>query len=458
PRAGVSADVELAVVGAGAAGLAAGLEARARGLETVVLEASARPGGVMQSDRVEGHLVERGPNTIQVKGPALALLRREGLEAALVKAAPASRRRFLLRGGRLVPVPMGPAALVATPLLSTRAKLRLLAEPFVGRGDAAGESVADFVARRLGPEVVDALVGPFLTGVYAGDERRLGAEAVFPSLVELERAHGSIVRGGLARLVRGGGDAPRGLPGIWSAPDGLGGLATQMGRALGPALRTGQRVHALAKQGAGFVLEGEGPEGATTWRARRVVLAADAAATARLLRALEPEASRAIAAIPFAPVASVSLSIDPAAADHPPEGFGFLVPRGEDASVLGVLFMSNLFARRAPPGRALLTVMLGGLRRPELVEAPDEALRDAIRRDLTRTLGLRAEPTWLATSRWPRAVPQPGPDHPGRVAAVRARLAAHGPLPVAGAWVQGVGVSDTLASGVDAVRAVVAAS
>lgn len=449
----------LVVIGAGAAGLAAGLEAQAHGVEVAVLEAAERPGGVLQTAAVDGYRVERGPNTIQVKAPALELLRREGLEAALLRAAPASRARWLLRGGRLVPVPMSPAAFVRTPLLSGRGKLRILKEPFVprrreGEGGSHPETVAEFVARRLGPEVVDALVGPFLTGVYAGDERELGAEAVFPALVALEREHGSLLVGGAARALAGlRGRSPRGLPGTWSSPDGLGGLAARLGEALGPALRLRHRVRALAQDGAGFALEVEGPAGSATWRAPRVVVATEVGPAARLLEPWDGETAALLDALPFAPLVSLSLGVDPAALAVPPEGFGFLVPRGEDATVLGVLYPSALFPRRAPPERALLTVMLGGLRRPELVDAPEETLRDLVRRDLAHILGLRGE-KWLATTRWPRAVPQPPPGHARRVAALKARLAARGSLAVAGAWVAGVGVSDTLASGRDAVHAI----
>ncbi|HEY8494866.1 MAG TPA: protoporphyrinogen oxidase, partial [Myxococcota bacterium] len=194
----MTADVEVVVVGAGAAGLAAATALRAAGREVVVLEAAARAGGSAWTETDAGYRFERGANTLRLGPATLAFLRAAGLEARLLAASPASRERFLLRAGRLVPVPLSPLALATTPLLSARGKLRLLAEPFVRRGDPTGESVAEFTARRLGREALEALVGPFLTGVYAGDERELGAEAVFPSLVDAERRSGSIVRGLLA--------------------------------------------------------------------------------------------------------------------------------------------------------------------------------------------------------------------------------------------------------------------
>lgn len=445
-----AAEAEAVVVGAGAAGLAAAHGLRGGGVEPLVLEAAERPGGALHTERVGDWLVERGANTLRVKAPALALLRRLGLDRTLLPAAPANRLRFLVQGGRLEPLPRGPVSAVRTPLLSARGKLRLLAEPFVRRGDAAGESVAEFVARRLGPEASERLVGPFLTGVYAGDERRLGAEAVFPALVRHEREHGSIVRGALAS--RGAG--PRGLSGIHSTAHGLGGLAADLAGGLGDALRLGARVTGLAREDGVWRLEGAGLGEGGGLRTRRLLLALPAAAAAALLEAPAPDLAARLRGIAYAPIVSLSAGVARADLARPAEGFGFLVPRAEGLRLLGCLYMSNLFPGRAPEGHVLLTCMLGGVRWSEAVEADDAALREAAARDLAAVLGLRGEPAWLGIARWPRAVAQPGPDHPQRVDAVRAqaaRLAADGPaLALAGAWLDGVGVPDAMAAGLAA--------
>ena len=443
-----ASEVQALVVGAGAAGLGAAHALAARGVETLVLDAGRQPGGVIQSGRSGGYLFERGPNTMMVKAPALELLRRLGLEAQLVPAAPAGRLRFLFHDGRLEPLPGGPWSALRTPLLSARGKLRVLAEPFARRGDATGESVAEFAGRRLGPEVAERLVGAFLTGVYAGDEEQLGAEAVFPSLVAMEREHGSIVRGALASLR--GSRAPRGLHGIHSTAEGLGGLAGGLARALGEALCPGSEVVSLAREAQGWRLGVAGAGGERELRARALVLAVPAPAAAALLEGSDAEAARLLRGIDYAPVASVSLGVDPGDVDAPIEGFGFLVPRSAGLRLLGCLFMSRLFPGRAPAGRELLTCILGGTRQRAVLDAPDDALLEGLRRDLERTLGLRGEPLTVAISRWPRAVPQPGRDHPRRVAALRARAAALPALALAGAHLDGVAVADALASGLHA--------
>jgi oxygen-dependent protoporphyrinogen oxidase len=438
------------VVGAGIAGLAAALELQCHVREIVLLDASDRPGGVLRTDHAAGYVVERGPNTFRM-GPALRhSIRALGLDDAVLRARPASRLRYLYRGGELVPVPLSPLAFARTDLLSTRAKLRLLAEPFVRRGDAGGESVAEFVRRRLGPEVLEKLVGPFLTGVYAGDEEELGAETVLAGLVELERGHRSIAQGALSRVLSR--RRPRGLPGTWSGPQGMGPLARALARRLTdpPALST--RVRELAWLGTHWRVALCGPAGDGALLARRVVVATPAREAARLILDVDVEASRLLQGIEYAPLVSLPIGVDPGAVRRRIEGFGFLVPREEGLALLGCLFMSRLFPDRAPPGRELLQCLYGGRRWPAAVAEPDDALHARAFADLDRTLGLGGEPLALGLARYEQAVPQPGRDHARRIAALRARLAARPGLALAGAYLDGVSVADSFASGVRAAR------
>jgi oxygen-dependent protoporphyrinogen oxidase len=448
--------IDAVVVGAGAAGLAAALELQRAGLGVRVIEAGDQPGGVMRSESVQGFLLERGPNSLQVKAPALALLRAHDLETALAPAAPTSRLRFVWHAGRLEPVPMGPGAFLRTPLLSARGKLRLVAEPFIGRGDGSRESVAEFVRRRLGAETLERLVAPFLTGVYAGDESQLGAAAVFGRLVELERDHGSIVRGFVKEAFRRGAVAPaRGLPGSWSGVSGLGGLAARMASRLGEAVATGVRVVSIARDGTAWRLETD--RGSAPLFATRVVVALPAPGAAALLRSIDDAAADLLAGILYAPIASVSLGVAHRDVSRAIEGFGFLVPRGAGLDLLGCLFMSQLFGARAPVGFELLTCFLGGVRWPAALDLPDDVLLSRLHADLERTLGLRAEPTLLALTRWPHAVAQPGRDHLARIAALRARLGAQPGLALAGSYLDGVSLADTMACGVRAARELTAA-
>jgi len=437
------------VIGAGAAGLAAAAELQRYGKDVLVLEASANPAGVAQSDKLGGYRIERGPNTFRV-GPDLArFLAAHALDPLLRAASPASRKRFLLRRGELVEVPGGLLAFATTPLLSIGGKLRLLAEPFVRRGDARGESVADFIARRFGRETLEALVAPFLTGVYAGDETRLGAEAVFPSLVEAERRRGSVALG----LLRGAGSRARGRPGTWSASEGVGTLLGELARRLASRIRCATPVQALGFDRTSRCYELALADGERL-TARGVVIATPAPEAARLLAGLDSGCEEILAAIRYVPVASLSLGIDPGRLRRPVEGFGYLVPREEGGVVLGCLFPSQLFPDRAPRGRELLTVLIGGERHPEAVAWPEAQLRAKVQEELDAVLGLRQVPEWLSLARWPRAVPQPGPDHPRQIRALRRRLHGFPHLVLAGGYLDGVAFGDALVSGAAAAREV----
>jgi len=445
-------EVGAVVVGAGIAGLAAALELQQEVSEVLVIDPSDRPGGVMRTDHVNGYVIERGPNTFQVKAPMLASLQRDRLDGSLMKATPASRRRCVYHDGRLVPVPMSPAALVGTPLLSARAKGRLLIEPFVRRGNGSEESVAAFLERRLGREVVRNLAGPFLTGVYAGDEERLGAEPVFGPLVAAEQRAGSIVLGLIAGAF--GGKKPKGLRGIHSAQKGLGPFARSLAELLVEPPALGARVSGVRRDGPDWLISVSGASGESRLRSERLVVATPAREAAEILRGVSADAAAELDEIEYAPIASVAIGIRPEDVTTPVEGFGFLVPKDAGIPLLGCLFMSQLFPGRAPEGHELLQCMIGGLRRPDLVDLPDDQLAEQVRADLDRVLGLKGAPDVLAASRWQRAVPQPGPGHNARVARIRSRFADQPGLALAGSWCAGVSVPDSFASGVAAAREV----
>jgi oxygen-dependent protoporphyrinogen oxidase len=442
-----TAQVEAVVVGAGIAGLAAALELQSAGCDVFVVDPSDRPGGVMRTDHRKGYVVESGPSTAIVRAPMLDFLSRRGLHDGLLRAAPASRKRFLYRGGRMVRVPDSPWRIARTPLLSGRAKLRALTEPFRLRGKSDGESVAEFIGRRLGREVSASLVGPFLTGVYAGDEEQLGASAVFPRWVDRERRYGSLALGGLLGLLRRG---ERGLRGSYATEQGFGPFARRLAEALADPPALGTRVAWIARDGARWHVDLTSPSGDLALSAARVVVAAPAYAAADVLRGLDGEIARALEGIAYAPIVVAPVGVAAGAAREPIEGFGFLVPREEKMGLLGCLFMSQLFPGRAPAGHELLHCMLGGVRWPEAVHLPDAELQTRLSEDLSRTLGIADPPAVLGFVRWPRAVPQPSRDHRARMRWLFEQLDDLPGLTLAGSYVAGVSVSDALASGIAA--------
>ena len=468
--------LDAVVVGAGISGLAAAFRLVRAGMRVAVLEASQRPGGALVTQEAAGFRFELGPNTVLESDPSLrALIRDCGLEGERLVAAPAARRRWVWHGGRLRALPSGPLAFLLSPLFPPAAKLRLLREPFVRApralrappapppgardDDADEETIADFVRRRLGEAFLERAVGPFVSGVYAGDPERLAVRWATPRIAALEAEHGSLVRGMLARLAHGArlapsdalarlrvarkeGGPPRTPPrgAMVSLRGGLEELPRRLAREIGD-VRCGVACRAVRHDGRGFVVEHAGG----TVGARHVLLAVPADAAAALLDEASAGRSRLLAELPYAAVAVVAAGYRRQDVAHPLDGFGFLRATGAGGAglrVLGCLFTSSLFPGRAPEGCVALTAFLGGRTDPEAAAWSDERLGAAVQEDLGRALGVRGEPLARVVRRWPRAIPQYERGH-GRFVALQSELERALPgLYLAGNYLHGISVPD----------------
>ncbi len=436
--------VDVAVIGAGISGLSCAAALAEAGLDARVLEASPRPGGVIRTQRVGGWLVEHGPNSTLDKHPALReAIARAGVAERRVDASPQSRNRYVLRDGRLHPIPMSPVSLVRSRLFSARAKWRIAREPFVGRGGFAGESVADFVRRRLGEEFLDYAIDPFVSGVYAGDPADLELASAFPEMAAFERDHGSIVRAAVAtarqRRRRKREAGVRGSV-MLSFDEGMEVLPRALAARLDGALVCGARVEAIERdRGAWRVHASTGGV-----RAREVVVTVGADAAASLVEPVDALAAEALRTVPYAPVAMVYAGFERSAVAHPLDGFGFLVPSKENRRILGTIFSSTLFPRRAPEGHVALTTFVGGVRHPEYVAFDDDALVSMVLGELDAILGVRGEPRVIEVVRWTRAIPQYSLGHARRMSAVRELERAHAGLRACAAWDGGPSVVDRI--------------
>jgi oxygen-dependent protoporphyrinogen oxidase len=440
-------------VGGGVAGLSVAFEIldRARGRadapEIVCLEAETRPGGNIHSDESEGYLTEWGPNGFLDNVPAtLDLARRLGISDRLLPADPSSHDRFLFRRGRLRKLPTGPLSFLASGVLSLWGRLRVLGEPFgpgpKGDGD---ESVHDFAARRIGPEAARALVGAMVTGIYAGDARQLSLRSTFPKMWHMEREYGTLLRAlwHKRRQARAQGTTSGGPAGpggrLTSFEGGLETLIQGLARAVGPALRTGTKVEGLETSPEGFrvrVMSGE------PFDASAVVLACPAWHAAEATGSLDAKLSSVLTEIPSASLAVVHLGFEDARLPRKPTGFGFLVPRGEGPRILGTIWASSIFPGRAPPGRSLLTTMVGGAQDPDAAGLPEDELVRIVREDLRRCMEIEAAPCFVRIYRHPRGIPQYTIGHGKRLEAVGKRLEAHPGLFVAGNSYRGISVNN----------------
>lgn len=413
---------DVLVVGAGLSGLVTAFRAKRAGLNVAVFETGSRPGGVIGSVRRSGALFERGPNSGLDTTPLInAMLDDLGIRADRVDGSKASSKRYVLRDGRLVALPMSPGAFVRTPLFSLGAKVRLFAEPFIGKAAPdVEESIAQFVRRRLGPEFLDYAIEPFVAGIYAGDPETLSVPAAFPRLHALEQQYGSLIKGAIlgARQRRKNADKAKNAASSFSFRDGMQTLTDALARAVGQVDCDVRVTRVDRHPDGGFTVAGERFGMAFERQARAVVVATPAHAAAGIVQAMAPVAAEALREIPYPPVTVVASAYRRREILHPLDGFGFLAPARERPAVLGTLFSSTMFEDRAPTEVAVLTTFVGGRRNPDLATAGDAEIRGAVQEELARLLGVGADPMWSEITRWPRAIPQYTMGHLSRVAKV----------------------------------------
>jgi oxygen-dependent protoporphyrinogen oxidase len=426
-----------AVVGAGLSGLVRARALVARGEDVVLMEESDRPGGVVRSEKRDGYLLELGPNTVRPTPELWRLVEEVGLESEVLVADPRTSR-FVDFGGRLHPLPISPGGLLGTKLLSTHGKLRLLAEPFVRRGDPSGESVRDFFMRRLGREVAERLVEPFVSGIWGGRSDRLSIAQAFPSLARFELEAGSIAKGAFAAMRRRPKPKTPFERGLLSFRDGLATLPRRLVDDLGPRANLGCRAVSLRRSGDGWNLATAGPE----VEADRICIATPAAEAARLVEEAAPDAAAALRAIPHAPLVVLHLAA-PAHATR--AGFGHLVVPQQQRRILGAIWSSSLFPGRAPDGRALFTVFLGGARDPGAIDLSDDELAGLGSRDLSAVrISGPFEP--IRVTRYSRAIPQYNLSHGNRIASIAEAERRLPGLSFLGSYRGGVSVGDVVRS------------
>ena len=403
----------VAVLGAGATGLAAAYRLAQRGFRVRLFEASGRVGGAVRTEITDGWLIESGPNSMLAGDPALAALIDElGLAGERMAANPAAKNRYIVRRGQAVAAPVSPPAFLGTPLFSFGAKLRLFGDLFMRPRTRTDDiSLEDFIAGHFGQELVHYGLNPFVGGVYAGNPKQLSARHSFPQLWELEQKHGSIIRGQIAAAkARKASGKPKPAGGIISFRRGLEALP----QALDARLPTGTlslhaRIDAIVPGGTWSVVwrDAQAVGGPQIEQFDAVVTALPAPALAQLRFGTTGDRPlAALESIEHPPVASLFLGYRRDQVAHPLDGFGVLAPEIEKRSVLGILFSSSLFPHRAPDGHVALTVMVGGARQPEIARLAPDALLATVQRDLRELLGVNGAPIFQRHAFWPKAIPQ----------------------------------------------------
>jgi len=427
----------IAIVGAGLSGLCTAhylvdrLSEAGKEAEILLLESDGVPGGKMRTIRQDGFRMEWGPNGFLTNKPyGMELVKELGIEGRLARSSDLARKRFIFSGGTLHRLPETPPAFFRSKLLSFPGRLRICWEPFAqGPPPGVDESLGDFARRRLGPEALEKLIDPMVTGIFAGDPDAMSLRSCFPLIHDLERKYGGLVRGMLGvRRER----KKQGVPGEMSAgpggvlmsfDEGVQALADTLAGRLADGLHRNVTVDRIERREEAYILSMTADGRREEMAADVVVVATPAYAAARMLAPLDGELCEALDAIPYSPITVAALGYEKATLGNPLDGFGFLIPRGEKRKILGALWDSSVFPDRAPEGKALIRVMVGGVRAPALAALPEGDLLAVARRELRDIMGVSAEPVLARTFFHDRGIPQYLVGHGGILERIDGRLA-----------------------------------
>lgn len=450
----------IVVAGAGVTGLSIAHAIRQRDprADVVVIEGNSQPGGNVKTEIVDGYLCEWGADGFLDNAPdTLRLVQEIGLQDRLLPSRDSARRRFIYSNGVLHEVPVSPLAFLKSGLLSPAGKARIAWEPFARRRPEGDETIHDFAARRIGEQAASVMIDSMVSGIFAGDARALSLRACFPKMWQMETDHGGLFRALIATRKRRRKEDAVGVPAgrLTSFVGGMAELIDALAGSLGPAVRVSIPVLELQRgQFAHAFTPGGPPQGyrvitpRASFEADAVVLTGPASEAAALVRPFDSTLASLLSGIVTAPLVVLCLGFDDAAVARdrgPLNGFGFLVPRQERVRMLGALWETAIYSNRAPAGKALMRVMIGGARDPEVVDLDDDTLLGIVRAELQQTMGLRVAPELVRIVRHRRGIPQYTIGHVARLQRIDALLQPYRGLFLAGNSYRGVSINSCVA-------------
>jgi protoporphyrinogen/coproporphyrinogen III oxidase len=452
---------KVAVIGGGIAGLAAASRLRALAAESGdpvelhLFEASVRTGGCIETATGNGFVMELGPDSIVTDKPAgMTLVRRLGLEDDVVAIQPEFRGARVVRGRRLVPIPddfrfftpTSLVSLVTTRLFSPAGILRAAMEPLVpARRTAVDESLASFVTRRFGREVLDRLAQPLIGGIYSGDPKRLSMRATMPQFLEIERRHGSLVHA-MRKMRLEARAQPASGPRMVSLRNGLSEIVASLSAQLHGAIHTAAPVSNLR-----YTPDRTRPWsielGAASVDADAVICTTPAHETARLLEKIDAPLAEMLREIPYHSVATITLAFRSSELPPLPRCTGFVVPDVEKRNIIAATIATQKYPHRAPEGSTLIRAFSGGALRPLPSRVDDAQLTAWAQSDLRDLLHIEAVPEFAIVRRWPRSMPEYALGHVELAGEITLRAGALPGLALAGSAYSGVGIPDCIRSG-----------
>ena len=399
---------KICILGGGLSGLSTAWKKKKEGHDITLIESGPQIGGVLQSEKKDGYLLDYSANTLSLRNQHTTdTLEKMGVLTHALDANPKANKRFIVRNQKLVALPLNFKSFISSPFLSFKGKLRMAMEPFLSKGNQDGlESVASFISRRLGQEALDYCGNPFISGIYASAPETLNLANAFPALYEMEQQHRSLFIGMLKS--RG---SKKTKTRLLSFPEGMQQLVFLIQNNLKPEeVLTNESVLSVTRLAKGWKVQSQNPAGNISEFVCDEVISTipvDQISNISWENIKGREKFNDLTKVTYFPLSMVFLGMKKESIEHNLDGFGFLVPQKENLSILGTLFSSTLFENRAPKGNILLTTFVGGERMPDLALASEKQIYDAVVEDLSKLLGMKNNPDFRHIKRWKKSIPLP---------------------------------------------------
>jgi oxygen-dependent protoporphyrinogen oxidase len=440
---------EIIIIGAGLTGLTMGLYLKKAGVNFLIIDKSAKTGGVIQTIREKGFVYETGPNTGVVSSPEMTELFEDlAGKCELEVADPSAKRRLIWKNNQWNALPSGLWSAIMTPLFTLGDKFRILGEPWRAKGTDPNEKLSDLVKRRLGKSFLDYAIDPFISGIYAGNPNELVPRYALPKLWKLEQEYGSFIRGTIkkAKLPKTDRDK-KATKEVFSAKGGLGKMIEALTEAIGPEHFLLSAETMVKPSEGGFHLQVTTPEQIIQLETKHLVTTCGGYALADLLPFLNEEEIAPFNDLKYAAVTQVLLGFEKWRGMSL-NAFGGLVPGKENKNILGVLFTSSFFEGRAPQGGALLSVFMGGTKRPDIAQMDNDQIEAILNKELPRMMSNRRfSPDIIRIHRYPKAIPQYTESSGYRFEMIKKLHQKYPGLILAGNIRDGIGMADRVKQG-----------
>ena len=403
-------EIKITILGAGISGLATAFWLNKDGFDLTVLESINEPGGSMITRYEDGFLIDYGPNSGLETTPLIGQIVEEiGLKVEMIYADEKANKRYILKNDQLHALPTSPGAFLKTKLFSTKAKLRLLAEPFVVKSkEGYYQSISEFVKRRLGKEFLDYAINPFVAGVFAGDPDRLSVKSAFPKLYRLEELYGGLFKGLVlgAKERKTRAEQSKQSARMFSFETGMQSFPRSIAAKLGDKIKYNCHVEKVVKSENNFKVLYNHNSKSEEIIADVVLSTVPAYQAASIFDDKENPLFDHLNKIYYPPVKVMYLGFRKASVGRPLDGFGFLIPEKENKAFLGAIWSSTIFPFRARDDLAAFTLFIGGARSPELLDNENEKLVHNVIEEFKKIMNINSDPIFIKKMLWPKAIPQ----------------------------------------------------